>query len=162
MLWRVIIAPVLAGAIGLLGSHLTPGTLIVVGFVIGFFPLIGLSALQKLTGTTLRTAVPSVRTEYPLSDLKGLTVWYEAQLVQAGVDDMQNIASANLVDILLDTRVPVARLVDWVDQACLPAASPAPRAPTEPGRRRSGSPLAAPHRGPHRHRSGAGAGPLRA
>jgi hypothetical protein len=32
---------------------------------------------------------------------------------------MQNLATANLVDVILHTRVPVGRLVDWVDQAHL-------------------------------------------
>jgi hypothetical protein len=32
---------------------------------------------------------------------------------------MQNLATANLVDIILHTRVPVGRLIDWVDQAAL-------------------------------------------
>ena len=32
---------------------------------------------------------------------------------------MQSLATANFVDVMLHTRVPVGRLVDWVDQALL-------------------------------------------
>jgi hypothetical protein len=32
---------------------------------------------------------------------------------------MQNLSTANLVDVILHTRVPVGRLVDWIDQAVL-------------------------------------------
>ena len=32
---------------------------------------------------------------------------------------MENLATANLVDVTLHSRVPVSRLVDWVDQAHL-------------------------------------------
>ena len=32
---------------------------------------------------------------------------------------MQNLATANLVDLMLHTRMPISRLVDWVDQAFL-------------------------------------------
>ena len=32
---------------------------------------------------------------------------------------MQNLATANFVDVILHSRVPVGRLIDWVDQAIL-------------------------------------------
>jgi hypothetical protein len=40
-------------------------------------------------------------------------------LLEEGIEDMQNLRTANLVDVMLHTRVPVGRLVDWVDQATL-------------------------------------------
>ena len=92
---------------------------VAVAFVIGFFPLVGLQALQKAAALALRTVVPSLRNSYPLSDLDGLSVWYEARLLELGIEDMQNLATANLVDVTLHSRVPVSRLVDWVDQAHL-------------------------------------------
>jgi len=46
-------------------------------------------------------------------------VWYEARLLEEGIEDMQSLATANFVDVILHTRVPVGRLVDWVDQAHL-------------------------------------------
>lgn len=88
-------------------------------FMVGFFPLVGLQAMQRLTALALRAVVPTLRTSYPLSDLDGLTVWYESRLLELGVEDAQNLATANLVDVLLHSRVPVARLIDWVDQAIL-------------------------------------------
>jgi hypothetical protein len=90
-----------------------------VAFIIGFFPLVGLQALQKAAALALRTVVPSLRNDYPLSDLDGLSVWYEARLLELGIEDMENLATANLVDVTLHSRVPVSRLVDWVDQAHL-------------------------------------------
>ena len=39
--------------------------------------------------------------------------------MEEGIEDMQNLATANLVDVILHTRVPVGRLVDWADQAKL-------------------------------------------
>ena len=63
--------------------------------------------------------MPSLQSAYPLSDLEGLNVWYEARLMEEGIEDMQNLVSANIVDVLLHTRVPVGRLVDWCDQAQL-------------------------------------------
>jgi hypothetical protein len=35
------------------------------------------------------------------------------------IEDMQNLTTMNLVDVILHTRVPPGRLVDWTDQAFL-------------------------------------------
>jgi hypothetical protein len=83
------------------------------------FPDVGWKALQTLVKLPLRWLVPSLRQPYPLSDLDGLNVWYEARLLEEGIEDMQNLATCNLVDVMLNTRVPVERLVDWIDQSIL-------------------------------------------
>ena len=65
------------------------------------------------------SSFPSCRRTTRLDQLDGLNVWYEARLTEEGVEDMQNLTTMNLVDVILHTRVPVGRLVDWVDQAFL-------------------------------------------
>ena len=75
--------------------------------------------LRNVVSVGLRHNVHSLRSPYPLSALDGLNVWYEAQLLEVGIEDMQNLVTANVVDIILDTRVPIGRLVDWIDQAAL-------------------------------------------
>jgi hypothetical protein len=92
---------------------------VAVAFVVGFFPLVGLQAIQKMAAVALRTVVPSLKNDYPLSDLDGLSVWYESRLLELGIEDLENLATANLVDVILHSRVPVGRLVDWIDQATL-------------------------------------------
>jgi hypothetical protein len=83
------------------------------------FPDVGWQALKAFIKLPLRPLVRSLRQLYPLSDLDGLNVWYEARLLEEGVEDMQNLATCNLVDVMLNTRIPVERLVDWVDQSIL-------------------------------------------
>jgi hypothetical protein len=90
-----------------------------VAFVVGFFPLVGLQALQRVTSKVLRRFVPPVTSDYPLDQLDGFNLWYEARLTEEGVEDMQNLTTMNLVDVILHTRVPPGRLVDWIDQAFL-------------------------------------------
>jgi hypothetical protein len=90
-----------------------------VAFIVGFFPLVGLQALQRVTSRALRQFVPPVTSEYPLDQLDGFNLWYEARLTEEGVEDMQNLTTMNLVDVILHTRVPAGRLVDWTDQAFL-------------------------------------------
>ena len=91
----------------------------VIAFLIGFFPLAGMQAMQRFVASTLRVVVPSLSPPYPLNQIDGLSVWYEARLLEEGIEDMQSLATANFVDVMLHTRVPVGRLVDWVDQAHL-------------------------------------------
>jgi hypothetical protein len=90
-----------------------------VAFVIGFFPVVGIQMLQRATSKALGVIVPPITSEYPLDQLDGFNLWYEARLTEEGVEDMQNLTTMNLVDVILHTRVPPGRLVDWTDQAFL-------------------------------------------
>ena len=108
-----------------------PARLDILAFFIGVFPQIGIQLLKAGTGKLLSQAVPSMTARFPLSDLDGLTVWDQARLLEEGIEDVHALATANLVNLLLGTRVPVNTLVDWVDQALLclsvpksPAAGP--------------------------------------
>ena len=123
---RVMTAVVVAGVVwrsqvaGLLRpGDWTEAQQLAISFGIGFFPIAGLHALQGVFSAAARRVVPTLASPYPLGDLDGLNLWYEARLLEEGIEDMQNLATANLVDVILHTRVPVGRLVDWVDQAHL-------------------------------------------
>jgi hypothetical protein len=116
---RIIVVLVTMAALHQLLGAVTPATEAAIAFVVGFFPVIAFQALQRAAAATLRVFVPQLTPDYPLNQLDGLNVWYEARLVEEGIEDMQNLATANLVDVILHTRVPVGRLVDWVDQAKL-------------------------------------------
>lgn len=101
---------------GLLGNGTVQAA---VAFVIGSFPLVGLQLLHRAVTTVARVVVPVLDFRHPLSDLEGLSIWYEARLLEEGIEDMQNLLTANLPEVILHTRVPVGRLVDWIDQAHL-------------------------------------------
>jgi hypothetical protein len=101
-------------------AHWPPGAEAATLFLVGFFPSTALQVLRVGVAKSLRAIrLPNMASDYPLSDLDGMSIWYEARLLEVGIEDMQNLATANLVDVLLSTRVPVARLVDWIDQAVL-------------------------------------------
>ncbi len=91
----------------------------VVAFVIGFFPQAGLQLMIDTVQRATGWLFPTLRTTHPLSEIDGLNIWYETRLTEEGIDDMQNLASANFVDLMLKTRAPISRLVDWMDQAYL-------------------------------------------
>jgi hypothetical protein len=116
---RIVVVLVTMVALHQLLRPLDVATEAAVAFIVGFFPVIAFQALQRAAAAALRVVVPQLTPDYPLNQLDGLNVWYEARLVEEGIEDMQNLATANLVDVMLHTRVPVGRLIDWVDQAQL-------------------------------------------
>jgi hypothetical protein len=87
-------------------------------FFLGLFPETGLRLLRQQVSSIVKTKeTPEER--YPLAELDGLTIWSQARLTEEGIEDMQTLTTANLVDLLLYTRMPIARIVDWVDQGSL-------------------------------------------
>jgi hypothetical protein len=94
--------------------------LAVLGFVIGMFPRI---AWQLIAGIAKRLTpeifLPSLRSELPISDLDGLTVWHEARLEEEDIENIPNMATADILELMLNTRFPADRIIDWVDQAIL-------------------------------------------
>jgi hypothetical protein len=93
----------------------------VLGFIIGVFPrvvwqIVGAVA-KKMSGKVLQ--LPSLQTDLPITDLDGLTVWHESRLEEEDIENIPNMATADLVEMLLTTRIPPDRLIDWVDQAIL-------------------------------------------
>jgi len=117
---RIIIVALLVWTIDpLIQDVATQAERSALAFTIGVFPTVGWQALQLLVKRPLGIIVPTLRSEHPLSKLDGLNIWYESRLLEEGIEDMQNLATADLVDVMLNTRIPVERLVDWVDQSLL-------------------------------------------
>lgn len=90
-----------------------------VAFLLGFFPESGIRLLVSSLARPLGRHVPRLGMQHSLHELEGLGLWYEARLLEEGIEDLQNLATANLVDVMLRTRIPLDRLVDWLDQAFL-------------------------------------------
>ena len=116
---RIIIVILLVWTLDLLMGDKAQAQRLAIAFAIGVFPHVGWQALQAIIKLPLKLVIPSLRQQYPLSDLDGLNIWYESRLLEEGIEDMQNLATSNLVDVMLNTRIPVERLVDWVDQSLL-------------------------------------------
>jgi hypothetical protein len=122
---RIVVVLVILAVLHQLFESTGPGAQLdltvqyVIAFVVGFFPLVGLQALNRAAAKALHVVVPTMASEYPLDQLDGLNIWYEARLIEEGVEDMQNLTTVNVVDVILHTRAPVGRLIDWIDQAHL-------------------------------------------
>jgi hypothetical protein len=111
----------LAPPVNALKWRITAKDLMVLGFVIGVFPRVAWQVIQaavkRFTGAAL--LLPTLQAQLPISDLDGLTVWHEARLEEEDIENIPNMATADLVDLLINTRFPPDRLIDWVDQAIL-------------------------------------------
>jgi hypothetical protein len=99
-------------------------SLAVLGFVIGVFPRVAWQFIQGFTKTImtkirLSAVLPSLESRLPVSDLDGLTVWHESRLEEQDIENIPNMASAEIVDLMIGTRFPPDRIIDWVDQAIL-------------------------------------------
>jgi len=89
-------------------------------FVIGIFPESGVALLQHATRSALGVAAPAAyKEEHPLTKLEGIGLYDRARLEDEGVTNVQSLAHHDLIDLMVETRIPVPRLVDWVDQAIL-------------------------------------------
>ena len=116
---RVIMAVLLVWTIDPLMADRAQAQRNAIAFVIGVFPLAGWQLLTSLIFMPARWIVPSLKPDHPLDGIEGLNVWYQSRLLELGIEDMQNLATTSFVDLMLNTRIPIGRLVDWVDQAIL-------------------------------------------
>jgi len=88
-------------------------------FVIGLFPSIGLLVIQQVGSKVLGMVFKGFQEPYPLSELDGLNAFQEDRLALEGIENLQNLSCANIVDLMLRTRYPVEQIVDWIDQSLL-------------------------------------------
>ena len=119
---RLILAPLLALMLSFLvnaggvdwGSNVLP----VVAFMTGFIPAAVLFFLQDWFIRLLKS-YGFYAPDLPLSMIEGLNRFQEVRLSEAGVDNAQNLAKADLTELALSTPYPPEQLLDWIDQARL-------------------------------------------
>jgi hypothetical protein len=97
---------------------LTGGVLDVLAFSLGFFPLLALQWLSRITYTAFNQT--QRRSDLlRLDQIDGLSQSHEVRLRDEAIDDAQNLASADIPTLLISTRFSVQTVIDWVDQAIL-------------------------------------------
>lgn len=95
--------------------------LLVFSFLVGIVPETALALLQDFLRNQklLTDRIPSLREDLPLNNLEGVTLYDQARLLEEGIENIENLAHHNLLDLMLRTRLPTSRLTDLVDQAIL-------------------------------------------
>jgi hypothetical protein len=90
-------------------------------FFVGIFPETGLTFIQDILQKALRrtTKFPSLQEKDSLELLEGINIYDRTRLREEGVENIENLAHFNPIELVLGTRIPTARLVDLFDQAIL-------------------------------------------
>ncbi len=99
-------------------SGLGAGLAAIVAFALGYFPSLAIRWFNRVAYSAL--GVSQRRADaLPLSLIDGVSQWHEARLLDNGIDNVQNLASADILDLLVNSTFSGQQVVDWVDQAIL-------------------------------------------
>jgi hypothetical protein len=92
-----------------------------VAFCVGAFPMIVWGMLSTLMKkySGIGGVLPTMTRGIALGELDGITVWHETRLQDEDIENVGNLASADLIDLFLNTRIAPNRIIDWIDQAIL-------------------------------------------
>jgi hypothetical protein len=90
----------------------------IVLFSIGFFPEQGINWIAATAQKALKQQ-GGIAKETRLSEIEGLSIWHQGRLRQEGIENVQNLATADVPALVIGTPFPVNQIVDWVDQAIL-------------------------------------------
>lgn len=94
------------------------GALGIIAFSLGYFPFIAIRWFSRITYNTL--VLQRGRGEFlALEMIDGISDLHETRLREQGIDNVQNLACANLFELLTTTNFNSQQLADWVDQAML-------------------------------------------
>jgi hypothetical protein len=63
--------------------------------------------------------LPELDDPLPLTNLEGIDLYDRARLASEGITNIEALAHSDLIELMVQTRIPAPRLVDWVDQSIL-------------------------------------------
>jgi hypothetical protein len=103
-------------AITLLPFKFTSGHVELVFFAIGFLANAFLGWVLELAmqAAGINTAK---RDDFSLRMVRGINVWKDYRLEEEGIENAQNLATADVIELAVKTHYSLRTLIDWVDQA---------------------------------------------
>jgi hypothetical protein len=121
---RIISAIILVWVLGVVISdsarEITKASFLVMAFGIGLIPETGLTLLKQLMESKKMGKIfPSFKAKHPITELEGISLYDQARLTEEGVENVETLAHHNMIELMLRSGIPVARLVDLLDQAIL-------------------------------------------
>jgi hypothetical protein len=87
-------------------------------FAIGFLANAFLQAVLQ-AGLRLGKVTRSKSEDMPLQLVRGINIWKEYRLEEEGIEDVQNLATADVIDLAVKTHYGLRTLIDWIDQSLL-------------------------------------------
>ncbi len=94
------------------------GLAAVTSFSLGFFPYLATRWFSRVAYTALQERQRR-SDQLPLAFIDGISRFHEARLRDEGIDNLQNLASARIDELLLNTRFSAQQIIEWIDQAAL-------------------------------------------
>jgi hypothetical protein len=91
----------------------------VLGFFFGYFPSRALKFIQHLATRVLRTAEGSEYGSTNLSKVSGMNSHHADRLEREGIDNVENLAASEPIEIALRTGFPFPQVKAWVGEARL-------------------------------------------
>jgi hypothetical protein len=99
------------------GSILESG-MFAIAFIIGVIPETGLTLIQDYV-RKLTNIGEKDQDILSLNQLEGIHLYDRARLLEEGIENIENLAHHNMIELIARTRIPTPRLVDMFDQAIL-------------------------------------------
>lgn len=94
------------------------GSLPVVAFLTGMFPERGIHYLKERVKIFSDKGILKAE-NLPLDMIEGINIFHKVRLEEVGIDNAQNLAKANLVELLVRTPFKPKEIIDWIGQARL-------------------------------------------
>ena len=91
--------------------------LLITAFAVGLVPDTFILRLREFLRD--KELIAQLTEKHPLTVLEGPDIYDRTRLEQEGVTNVEALAHSNLIELILQTRIPPGRLIDWTDQAHL-------------------------------------------
>jgi hypothetical protein len=87
-------------------------------FSIGFLANIVLDWILEKTLKLLEINQPK-QDDLPLQMVRGIDIWKEYRLEEEGIENVQNLATADVLELAVKTHYSLRTLIDWIDQSIM-------------------------------------------
>jgi hypothetical protein len=108
------------GKVGAEGHELSLGLLPIFGFFFGYFPDRALVGIERIAGRAFGRFLGENKYESTaLNQIKGMNLTHAARLEREGIDNMENLAASEALEIAVRTSFPLRQVETWVEEAWL-------------------------------------------
>lgn len=89
-----------------------------IAFISGMLPDNTFRYIKERISTFIETGMKTSH-DLPLEMIEGINVFHKLRLGEVGIDNAQNLAESNLIELILKTPFNPSQLIDWIAQAKL-------------------------------------------